>query len=82
MPGLDPAGKNQHGKRAEHQAVNYLRNQYLYLAGVAIGGAPRHWREEESRYRLNSSHQAELKRRIRQLIDEPSAGNLIHPERH
>jgi hypothetical protein len=49
---------------------------------MAIGHAPGHWGQQESGNGLNAAHQTELERRIRQLVNEPTAGDLIHPERH
>jgi hypothetical protein len=82
MPWFYPSGENKQGKRRQHQAVDDLGNENLHFARVAVGSASRDRRQKESRYCLNSAHQSQLERGIRQLVNQPTARHLIHPERH
>src|SRR5262245_10048350 len=82
MPRLDLPGDDKQSQPDQHQAVNNLGNQYLCLARIAIGCASCQWGQQERRNGLYAAHQAELERRIRQLVNQPTASDLIHPERH
>ena len=82
VPGLDVAGQDEQGEHGVHHPGQHLGDHYLLLAGVAVGDAARDRGQHEHRDGLDALHQAELDRRVGQLVHEPTAGHLIHPHRH
>ena len=49
------------------------------LPGVAVGDAAGDWGQHQNRDGLDAVHQAELNRRVGQLVHEPPTDHLIHP---
>ena len=79
MPRCDGPRIDQHCKHGEHQASQALRNPQESLARIAVDGAARERREQQQRDELDAARQAELHHRIGELINEPAAGQLVHP---
>ena len=82
VPGLDVAGQDEQGEHGVHHPGQHLGDHHLLLAGVAVGDAAGDRGQHQNRDGLDAVHQAELNRRVGQLVHEPPTDHLIHPHRH
>jgi len=82
MPRLNKPAKDQCGGYRVQEAIGELRADDLKFTRITIRSAAGDGRQQQKRNGLNAAHQSELQRRIGQLVDQPTAGHLIHPCAH
>jgi hypothetical protein len=71
---------DQQRQHREDQRAHALREQQQRAARIAVGEGAGERREQQQRHELDAAREAQLHHRIGDLINQPAAAQLVHPE--